>query len=214
MKILLILILLPTTLWGSNLKKIISGFNVVRPITLIHQKNFETIKKGVYRIILQQDKDHIILWFEQLDKAFKFKLPKGKSLSENFTLSSDISGQPFNLVVFSKTKKHKIREYIEDVENSCRIDGKGKIEEECHPKLEWVPFQYRKLVKKKGPMFCYLTPQLVGKWGKRRDKIAVTVFGRTATIDLVDPRKSEIVAAAQYRDEQTQKKVQKKGQCR
>jgi len=214
LKIFILLMLFPATLMGSNLKKIISNFNVTRPITLVHQKKFETIKKGVYRILLQQGDDQITLWFEQLDKEFKFKVPKGKVLSENFTLLSKVSGQPYTLVVFSKTKKRKIKEFVEEIENACKIEDKIKIEEECHPKLEWVPFEYRKIAKKRGTMFCYRKPQIAVKWGKRKDKVSVTVFGRTANFDLVDSRKSEIVASAQYRDEQTQKKVWKKGQCR
>jgi len=206
---------MPITLMGGGNKKIISNFKVTRPMSLMRNaKNFETIQAGVYRIILQKKGGHLILWFEKLDKEFKFKVPARLNLGENFTLKAKDSGQPYTLTVYKKQKKRKVKDYVEKVETVCKKNKAMKFSEECHPKLEWVPIEYRKLATKKADLYCYLRPEKPLDSGKRQDKVTVSVYSSYANIDLVDPRKSEIVASAQYYQEETQRKLWKKGDCR
>jgi len=215
LKIFILILFLPVILFASDYNKIISNFNVSRPITLIGKdKKFETIKPGSYKIMLQKDPSFVTLWFRRLDKEFRFNVPPGKYLSENFTLMAKVSGQPYTLTVFNQTKKRKLKDYVESIETVCKIDEAVKFEEECHPKIKWVPFEYRKLAVKKSGLYCYKRPSLAVRWGKRMDRIFVTIYSKTANIDLVDSRKSEIVASAHYRNTETHKKVWKKGQCR
>ena len=212
LKLIFLFILLPATLFGSGYKKIITSFNVTRPMTLIdNSKKYVTIKPGNYRIVMQKGPGQVSLWFQRLDKVFYFKAP---IISENFTLLARNSGQPYTLTVFNKKEKIKLKDYVETIKVDCIIDEAVKFEEECHPKLKWVPYEYRKIAVKKSDLFCYRRPSVAVIWGKRTDRLSVAVFSKKANIDLVDSRKSEIVASAQYREEETQRKVWKKGQCR
>ena len=204
---------LPLTLFGNGYKKIITNFNVTRPITLIDtDKKYATIKPGPYKIILQKDESYISLWFQSLDKVFKFRA--NDYLSENYTILAKNSGQPYTLSVFNKTKKIKLKDYVENVETICTIDEAVVCDEECHPKIKWVPYEYRKLAVKKSGLYCYRRPSVAVSYGKRMARVSVTIYSKKSNIDLVDSRKSEIVASAHFRDEETQKKVWKKGQCR
>jgi hypothetical protein len=208
----LLFIFIPVTLFASGYKKIITGLNVTRPMTLIdNSKNYVTIKPGNYKIVMRRDPGVVSLWFQNLDKVFNFKSHKN---SENFTLLARKSGQPYTLTVINKKEKIKVKDYVETIKVDCIIDEAVKFEEECHPKLKWVPYEYRKIAIKKSDLFCYRRPSVAVRWGTRTDRLSVAVFSKKANIDLVDSRKSEIVASAHYREEETQKKVWKKGQCR
>lgn len=212
LKLLFLFIFIPVTLFASGYKKIITSFNVSRPMTLIdNSKNYVTIKPGNYKVVMRKDPGIVSLWFQNLDKVFNFKSHK---TSENFTLLARKSGQPYTLTVFNKKEKTKLKDYVETINVDCIIDEAVKFEEECHPKLKWVPYEYRKIAVKKSDLFCYRRPSVAVRWGKRTDRLSVAVFSKKANIDLVDSRKSEIVASAHYREEETQKKVWKKGQCR